>query len=287
MAGTQCLLVKSRKSLATSFFHLTYIPEETLEVTRPGLDYECICPSGCTYDLYTCKELRHFSLTLLPSEIWTFQCTRDSIERQLWGMRILCFREGTIFFVSFFWSGITVVVMSTWWFLSSFVNILFGKLVSDPPAPYLAGLSYFHHYRVVLVVLRITPQYDSLWKEYRRFLNALTNDMCTCHYLLWVSHFALFGRLLWYQKFHVYEFSQPTESYVETCTSFYMFSGLRLLTGWVGYWTPTQPHHRSSASHVGVANVQCHVHMRGSEQEEGDAPRTSGSPHPHLLCPRK
>ncbi len=44
-----------------------------------------------------------------------------------------------------------------------------------------------------------------------------------------------------------YEFSQPPRSYVETCTSFYVFSGLRWLIGWVGYWTPTQPHHRLSA----------------------------------------
>ncbi len=43
--------------------------------------------------------------------------------------------------------------------------------------------------------------------------------------------------------------SQPPESYVETCTSFYVFSGLRWLTGWIGYWTPTKMHHRSSASH--------------------------------------
>ncbi len=47
----------------------------------------------------------------------------------------------------------------------------------------------------------------------------------------------------------MYKFSQPPESYIETCTSFYVFSGLRWLTGWVGYWTPTQSHHHSSASH--------------------------------------
>ncbi len=35
-----------------------------------------------------------------------------------------------------------------------------------------------------------------------------------------------------------YEFSQPPGSYVETCTSFYLFSGPRWLTSWVGYWTP-------------------------------------------------
>jgi hypothetical protein len=44
-----------------------------------------------------------------------------------------------------------------------------------------------------------------------------------------------------------YEFSQPTGSNVETCTSFYVFSGFRWLTCWVGYWTPTQPHHHLSA----------------------------------------
>ncbi len=46
-----------------------------------------------------------------------------------------------------------------------------------------------------------------------------------------------------------YESSQPPESYVETCTSLYVFSGLRWLTGWVCYWTPTKPHHRLSTSH--------------------------------------
>jgi hypothetical protein len=47
----------------------------------------------------------------------------------------------------------------------------------------------------------------------------------------------------------VYKFSQPPEFYVETCTNFFMFSVLRVLTGWVGHWTPTQRHHRLSASH--------------------------------------
>ncbi len=46
-----------------------------------------------------------------------------------------------------------------------------------------------------------------------------------------------------------YEFSQPPEYYIETCTSFYVCSGLRWLTRWVGYWTPTKPHHYSSAYH--------------------------------------
>ena len=53
---------------------------------------------------------------------------------------------------------------------------------------------------------------------------------------------------VWGRKGLTYEFSHPTESNIETCTSFYVFSGLRWLTGRVGYWTPTQPHHRSSAS---------------------------------------
>jgi hypothetical protein len=46
-----------------------------------------------------------------------------------------------------------------------------------------------------------------------------------------------------------YKFSQPPEYYVETCTSFYVFSGLRWLTRWVGYWTPTKPHHYLSTYH--------------------------------------
>jgi hypothetical protein len=46
-----------------------------------------------------------------------------------------------------------------------------------------------------------------------------------------------------------YEFSQPPEYYVETCTSFYVFSGLRWLTRWVRYWTPNKPHHYSSTYH--------------------------------------
>ena len=47
----------------------------------------------------------------------------------------------------------------------------------------------------------------------------------------------------------VYEFSQPPESYVETCTSFYVFPGPKWLTGRVEYWTPARSHHRSTASH--------------------------------------
>jgi hypothetical protein len=46
-----------------------------------------------------------------------------------------------------------------------------------------------------------------------------------------------------------YKFRQPPEYYVETCTCFYVFSGLRWLTRWVGYWTPTKPHHNSSTYH--------------------------------------
>ncbi len=45
-----------------------------------------------------------------------------------------------------------------------------------------------------------------------------------------------------------YNFSQPPESYVETCTSFYVISGIRWLTCCVGYWTPTQSHRHLSAS---------------------------------------
>jgi hypothetical protein len=50
-------------------------------------------------------------------------------------------------------------------------------------------------------------------------------------------------------KGHKYKFSQFPQSYVETCTSFYVFSGLRWLTGWVGYSTPTQSPRYLSASH--------------------------------------
>jgi hypothetical protein len=46
-----------------------------------------------------------------------------------------------------------------------------------------------------------------------------------------------------------YEFSPPFGSYVETCTSFYVFSGPKKLSSWVCYWTPTQLHHRLSTSH--------------------------------------
>jgi hypothetical protein len=47
----------------------------------------------------------------------------------------------------------------------------------------------------------------------------------------------------------IYEFKLPFGSYVETCTSFYVFSGPKQLSSWVGYWTPTQLHHHLSASH--------------------------------------
>ncbi len=33
--------------------------------------------------------------------------------------------------------------------------------------------------------------------------------------------------------------TQPSGSYGQTCTSFYVFSGPKRLSGWVGYWTPT------------------------------------------------
>jgi hypothetical protein len=58
-----------------------------------------------------------------------------------------------------------------------------------------------------------------------------------------------------------YKFSQPIESYVEICTSFYVFLGLRWLTGWVGYWTPTQLHHHLSASHHRTPPPQ-HYYLR-------------------------
>ncbi len=45
-----------------------------------------------------------------------------------------------------------------------------------------------------------------------------------------------------------YEFSQPPRSYVETCTSFYVFSGPRWLTNRIGYWSPTRSHHRLTTS---------------------------------------
>ncbi len=47
----------------------------------------------------------------------------------------------------------------------------------------------------------------------------------------------------------IYKFSQPPGSYVQTCTSFYIFSGPNRLSGWVGYWTPTQLHHHLPPSH--------------------------------------
>ena len=46
-----------------------------------------------------------------------------------------------------------------------------------------------------------------------------------------------------------YEFNEPFDPCVEACTSFYEFSGTKKLAGWVGYWTPTLPHSRLSASH--------------------------------------
>jgi hypothetical protein len=46
-----------------------------------------------------------------------------------------------------------------------------------------------------------------------------------------------------------HKFSLPLGSYVETCTSFYIFSGLRWLVGWIGYWTPIKLPHCLSASH--------------------------------------
>ena len=46
-----------------------------------------------------------------------------------------------------------------------------------------------------------------------------------------------------------YEFSLPFGSYVETCTSFYVFSGPKWPSSRVGYWTPTLPPSCSSASH--------------------------------------
>jgi hypothetical protein len=64
-----------------------------------------------------------------------------------------------------------------------------------------------------------------------------------------------------------YEFSQPPESYKKTCTSFYVFLGLRWLTGLVGYWTPTQLHHLLSASHCRTPPPQHHylLHTIGKE----------------------
>jgi hypothetical protein len=55
-----------------------------------------------------------------------------------------------------------------------------------------------------------------------------------------------------------YKFIQPFGSYVETCTSFYIFSGPKKLSGWVCYWTPTQPHHRWSTSHCWTPSPPCH-----------------------------
>jgi hypothetical protein len=46
-----------------------------------------------------------------------------------------------------------------------------------------------------------------------------------------------------------YKFNEPFDPCVEACTSFYEFSGTEKLAGWVGYWTPTLPHSRLSASH--------------------------------------
>jgi hypothetical protein len=36
----------------------------------------------------------------------------------------------------------------------------------------------------------------------------------------------------------------PFEPNVETCTSFYVFSGLKWLVNRVGYWTPNHLYHR-------------------------------------------
>ena len=46
-----------------------------------------------------------------------------------------------------------------------------------------------------------------------------------------------------------YEFNEPFDPYIEACTSFYEFLGTKKLASWVGYWTPTLPHSRLSASH--------------------------------------
>ena len=51
-----------------------------------------------------------------------------------------------------------------------------------------------------------------------------------------------------YQSEERYKFSLPPGLYVETCTSFYVFSGPRWLTDRIRYWTPTRSHHRSSTS---------------------------------------
>jgi hypothetical protein len=45
-----------------------------------------------------------------------------------------------------------------------------------------------------------------------------------------------------------YEFCLPLGSYVDTCTSFYVFSGPRWLVGWIGYWTPIELPHCLSVS---------------------------------------
>jgi hypothetical protein len=47
--------------------------------------------------------------------------------------------------------------------------------------------------------------------------------------------------------FGPHEFSLPFGSYVETCTSFYQFSGPTWLAGWIGYCAPTEfPPHLST-----------------------------------------
>ncbi len=43
--------------------------------------------------------------------------------------------------------------------------------------------------------------------------------------------------------------SLPLGSYVETCSSFYVFSGPRWLVGWIGYWTPIKLPCRLSGFH--------------------------------------
>ncbi len=47
----------------------------------------------------------------------------------------------------------------------------------------------------------------------------------------------------------VYKFSLPFGSYIETCTSFYVFSRPTWLADWIGYWTPIKLPRCLSASH--------------------------------------
>jgi hypothetical protein len=53
------------------------------------------------------------------------------------------------------------------------------------------------------------------------------------------------------------DFLREETQYVEACTSFYEFSGTKKLAGWVGYWTPTLPHSRLSASHHRMPPHEC------------------------------